>query len=117
MGTLHAEIAHNDVAVRDRRKYPRVKSAVQVEFQAEGATSVTHAQTSDISCGGCYIEMNFTLPVGTRLEMTLWIDDQKLMTGGAVATHHPYFGNGIRFVDMSVSDLNKLNRFLQSALT
>ncbi|SRR5579862_619260 len=117
MGMLQAHFTHNEVAVQDRRKYPRVKTAIQVEFQAEGATSAIHAQTSDISCGGCYIEMNFTLAVGTRLEMTLWINDQKLLTGGVVATHHPYFGNGIRFVDMSVQDLNKLNRFLQSALT
>ena len=100
MGTSHTQFMSNEVAIQDRRKYPRVKTAIQVEFQAEGATSPIHAQTSDISCGGCYIEMNFTLPVGTRLEMTLWLNDERLLTAGVVATHHPYFGNGLRFVPL-----------------
>ena len=116
MSPLNAEDTHRQTAIQERRKYPRVKAAIPVEFLQEGATSATHAETSDISCGGCYIEMNFTLPVGTRMDMTLWLGEQKLMTGGVVATNHPYFGNGIRFVDMSVPDLNRLNRFLHSAI-
>jgi len=116
MGTFDTQVAHPEAVVHERRRYPRIKTAVPVEFQAESATAPIHAETSDISCGGCYIEMNFTLPVGTRLEVTLWLAEQKLMTGGVVVTHHPYFGNGIRFVDMSVEDLNRLNRFLHSAI-
>jgi len=113
-GTAHA--AHSEVALQERRKYPRLKIGVPVEFKAEGADCMTRAQTSDISCGGCYIEMNFTLPVGTKLDFILWLNNEKLATKAAVATHHPYFGNGIQFVDMSVGDLNRLNRFLSAGL-
>lgn len=107
---------HQDVAVQERRKFPRLKMGVPVEFKPEGTDTATHAQTADISCGGCYIEMNLTLPVGTKLDCVLWLHDAKLVTKAVVVTHHPSFGNGFQFVDMSVSDLNRLNRFLHSSL-
>ena len=107
---------HVDVALRERRKFPRIKVGIPVEFKSGGAEYWTRTQTSDISCGGCYIESNFTLPVETRLDMVLWINDERLDTKGVVVTHHPSFGNGIQFVDMAVQDLNRLNRFLHSAL-
>lgn len=111
-----ADAVHQDAAVKERRKYPRIKADMQVEFKPENAASATHAHTSDISCGGCYVEMNFTLPVGTKLNMVLWLKEEKLATQAVVVTHHPYFGNGFQFVDMPVEDLNRLNRFLSSAV-
>jgi len=111
-----ADTAHADVALSERRKFPRIKVGIPIEFKTGSAEYWTRTQTSDISCGGCYIESNFTLPVETKLDMVLWINDEKLDTKGLVVTHHPSFGNGIQFVDMAVQDLNRLNRFLHSAL-
>ena len=109
-------VVREEIGIQERRKYPRIKAAVRIEFVPEGAVSVTHATTADISCGGCYIEIDFTLPVGTKLGATLWLGEEQLTTGAVVTSHHSRFGNGVRFVDMSVRDLNRLNRFLQSAL-
>jgi len=111
-----AERPSEEVAVRERRRHPRLKVSVPAEFKPEGTDCPTRAETADISCGGCYVEMNFTLAVGTRLDFTLWLNDAKLTTKAVVVTQHTYFGNGIQFVGLSVEDLNRLNRFLQSAL-
>ena len=103
MSTLNSctiDAGHANVALQERRKYPRLKVGVPVELKPEGADCVTRAQTSDISCGGCYVEMNFTIPVGTKLDFTLWLNDTKLLTKAMVVTHHPYYGNGFKFVDM-----------------
>jgi c-di-GMP-binding flagellar brake protein YcgR len=119
MSTVHPhapDATHANVALEERRKYPRLKVGVPVEYRAEGADVSTHTQTTDISCGGCYIESNFTMPVGTRLDLNIWLNDVKLSMKGSVVTHHPCFGNGVQFLDMSVQDLNRLNRFLHSAL-
>ena len=107
---------HEDTAVAERRRNDRVKVAVPVEFKPEGQGCFTHAETSDLSCGGCYVEMGLTLPVGTRLELHLWLNEKKLSTTAVVVTHHPSFGNGIQFLDLMPEEYEQLYRFLQAAL-
>jgi hypothetical protein len=99
---------------KDRRKYPRTKASIPIEFKAEGAAVASHAETADLSISGCYIEMSFTLAVETKLDLVLWIEDKRLPTKAVVVTHHPQFGNGIQFVGMSEEDQNKLAHFLES---
>ena len=50
----------------DRRKYPRVKVRVPVGLRREGSTVPMGAATSDMSLGGCYIEMMFSLAKDTK---------------------------------------------------
>jgi hypothetical protein len=102
---------------QERRKYPRVKVGIPIEFKPESAAVASRAETSDLSHSGCYVEMSFTLPVGTRLDLILWIEDERLATKGVVVTHHPQFGNGIEFLDMSQEDQAKLTHFLKSRET
>jgi c-di-GMP-binding flagellar brake protein YcgR len=104
------------IAQSERRKYPRAQAAIPIEFKAEGAAVATHAQTADISLGGCYVEMNFTLAVGSKLEIALWLGDDKVTAQAIVATHHPYFGNGIQFINMSAEDESKLKKFVSSVI-
>jgi hypothetical protein len=96
----------------ERRKYPRIKIAIPIEFKPEGATVASHAETADLSLVGCYVEMSFTLPVGSGLELGLWVEDQRLSLSGIVVTHHPQFGNGIEFLNLSQQDRAKLAHFL-----
>lgn len=102
---------------KDRRKYPRVKVAIPIEFKAEGATVASHAETADLSLVGCYVEMSFTLPVGSKLELILWVENERLAAKGIVVTHHPQFGNGIEFLNMSGEDRAKLASFLKRCET
>jgi c-di-GMP-binding flagellar brake protein YcgR len=102
---------------KERRKYPRVKVAIPIEFKAEGATVASHAETADLSLVGCYVEMSFTLPVRTKLELFLWVEDERLAAKGNVVTHHPQFGNGIEFLEMSGEARAKLASFLKRCET
>ena len=101
-----------ETPLKERRKYPRSKIAIAIEFKPEGAAVASHAETADLSVVGCYVEMSFTLPVGSKLELGLWVEDQRLAMKGIVVTHHPQFGNGIEFLDMSKDDQAKLAHFL-----
>jgi hypothetical protein len=98
---------------KDRRNYPRAKIAVAIEFKPEGAAVASHAQTADLSLSGCYVEMSFTLPVGRKLDIVLWVEDERLATTAIVVTHHPQFGNGIEFRNMSAEGQTKLAYFLK----
>ena len=102
---------------RERRKYPRVKVAIPIEFKAEGASVASHAETADLSLAGCYVEMSFALPVGSKLELILWVEDERLAAKGMVVTHHPQFGNGIEFSNMSSEDRAKLASFVKRCET
>jgi hypothetical protein len=98
----------------ERRKYPRAKVAIPIEFKPEGAAVASHAETADLSLAGCYVEMSFTLPVGSKLDLVLWVGDARLTTKAVVVTHHPQFGNGIEFSEISREDRAKLEHLVKS---
>jgi c-di-GMP-binding flagellar brake protein YcgR len=102
---------------QERRKYPRIKAAISVEFKPEGASVASGAETTDLSLSGCYVEMSFTLAVGTKLDLTLWIEDQKVSTKAVVVSNTPQFGNGIEFVEMGEEDRARLEHFVTSRET
>src|SRR5579864_8387942 len=99
---------------RERRRHLRTKVAVEVELHLEGARAPLRVKTADLSLRGFYTEMMFTLEVGTRLKIVLWIVGVKLSTGGVVVTRHLQVGNGIEFTDMAPEDRLKLKRFLDA---
>jgi hypothetical protein len=102
---------------QERRKHPRIKASIPIEFKAQGAAVASHAETADLSLSGFYVEMSFTLPVGTELDLVLWVEDERLPAKGIVVTHHPQFGNGVKFVEMSQESQAKLSHFLKSRET
>jgi len=98
----------------ERRRCPRVAVALQVEFRLEDTDVPLRSQTTDISMGGCYVEMPLTLEIGSKVDLLFWLGDQKVNAKGVVVTCHPQFGNGIEFTSMSFEGLGKLRHYLES---
>ena len=98
----------------ERRRYPRTQIAVQIEIRPQGIDVPMRLETTDLSLGGCYVEMALTLDIETKLDIVLWLDGQKVSTRGVVVTRHPQFGNGIEFVGMFSESERKLRCFLDS---
>jgi c-di-GMP-binding flagellar brake protein YcgR len=98
----------------ERREHNRVKAGVQIELRREGDPAAIRTKTSDISLGGCYVEMMFTLEKGTNLQVALWANGERLCCKGIVATRHPQVGNGIQFLEMSAGDRRLLENVLES---
>jgi len=71
-------------------------------------------ETTDVSLGGCYVEMALTLELGTKLDIVLWLGEHKVTTQGVVVTRHPQFGNGIEFLNMPYQHRERLRFFLDS---
>jgi len=99
---------------QERRRFPRVQSAVAIELRHAGSTAPLRVTTSEISLSGCYVESMFTLDVGTPLEIVMWVDGQKIMAKGVVATKYPQVGNGIDLKEMKAEDRGKLEAFLKA---
>lgn len=102
------------ILAAERRQCPRVAVALQVEFRLVDTNVPLRSQTTDISMGGCYVEMPLTLDIGSKVDMLLWLGEQKVNAKGVVVTCHPQFGNGIQFTSMSSEGRSRLGHYLDS---
>ena len=97
------------------RKFPRVKVSLPAEARHVLENYPRRGQTSNLSEGGCYIEMVQTLEPPTCVDVVLWLNNEKIMARAEVVSRHAHLGNGIRFIRMSDSDKEKLRAFLDVA--
>jgi hypothetical protein len=98
----------------DRRQHPRLKVSVPIELRPEGSEFPIRGATSDLSISGCYVEMTFTFPVGTVLEISLQLEGPVLALA-TVVTCDTQVGNGIRFTKILPEDQELLRAHLDAA--
>jgi hypothetical protein len=108
------QLSSATAAPQNRRAHPRLEVQVQIELRQEGSDVPYRLQTSDLSRGGCYVQMMMTLPIGTRLKGTLWLDDSPVRVRAQVVTSHPQFGNGVMFTEFEGSGKQLLERYLDA---
>jgi hypothetical protein len=68
------------------------------------------ASVSDISLTGCYVELLTTLPIGTKVELTLQVIEITVHCSAEVRTSHPGVGMGIKFEKLSETDYAALEK-------
>lgn len=95
----------------ERRHSPRMKCSISVELQRPGE-AVIWGKASDISLGGCFIEMPIPLPMNTSFEIALWLADTKVKLQAQVASVAPGFGMGVRFTEVSPASQELIRRHL-----
>jgi hypothetical protein len=100
---------------KDRRRYIRVKCSISAELHPFGQP-VIRGKASDLSEGGCFVEMPIPLQVDTTFEIAIWLGQTKLRLKGAVASSAPGFGIGVRFVNPSPADRDALKRHVVSLI-
>ena len=94
-----------------QRKHPRVKCQNSVELHtAEGSSF--WAKISDLSLGGCYVEMAVPLAVGAKVKVAIWVQEVKIWADCEVAYSTPGLGIGLKFVRINESDLERIRQFL-----
>lgn len=57
-------------------------------------------QLSDISLGGCYVEMMRPLPSGTEIEIILLVERLRVTAKGRICAAREGFGMGIAFTEL-----------------
>jgi len=117
MNSPDAQPSTNTPTRRDRRLHPRYTLQVQIEIHQEGSEVPMRLETTDLSRGGCYIELIMPLALGVRVQVTLWLDGYPIVIHGLVVTRHPQFGNGIKFVDFEGQAEPLLIRYLDAIAT
>ena len=94
----------------ERRQFPRRACRIEAKVSmADGAGRLAGTAT-DISLGGCYVEMLAPLPVDTDVEIVLEPDGTTLEMSGKVRSSQTGMGMGIAFTGMRPVDFEKLQR-------
>lgn len=97
----------------ERRRYPRVSCDVPVELRPEGGANMW-GKASDLSVGGCFVEMPIPLAQDAKFEIALWLGETKVRLKGEVASSAPGFGIGVRFIGMPAEDSELLRKYVEA---
>jgi DNA-binding response OmpR family regulator len=81
----------------NRRGQKRYACRVGAEVYQLGSRVRNYCRLSDLSPGGCYLEMTFVFPTGTAVEVIVRTHEMKLRLRGEVKASHPGYGMGIAF--------------------
>jgi CheY-like chemotaxis protein len=83
--------------VYNRRGQTRYACRLGAEVYQTGSSVRNYCHLSDLSPGGCYLEMPLAFPAGTPVEITVRTQDMKLRLSGEVKASHPGYGMGVSF--------------------
>ncbi len=92
----------------ERRRFPRVACRIEATVFDELSAMNLRVKVTDISFGGCYVEMLAPLPVKSSVELTLDTSQGAIRARGTVVAAQTGMGMGIAFTAISPEDFEKL---------
>jgi len=96
-----SELAGAEVAAGpdsgNRRTNTRYTCRVSAEVYLTGTSVPHHCSLTDLSSGGCYLEVSLPFPQGAAVEIVVRTQEMKLHLSGKVQASHPGYGMGIAF--------------------
>jgi len=81
----------------NRRSQSRYSCRIGAEVYRTGTSVPNHCCLTDLSWGGCYLEVSLPFPKGSSVEIVLRTYELKLRLRGTVQAAHPGYGMGIAF--------------------
>jgi len=100
---------------RNRRMFVRHKIHFPVEIGFEDSSRThLHTNATDIGGRGCYIETLLPLPMGTVINVTFWLDSEKVHASAVVRTSDPGVGMGLEFIDLGDRIQKTLQHYLET---
>jgi hypothetical protein len=111
-GDGKAGVATMGPGFKDRRQSPRLRCSGSAEFRAEGSDVRMWGTLTDISLHGCYVEMNATFPVDTKVDLVLKSFGIRIQSAGRVRATYPSLGMGICFADIEPLEQLQLKQLL-----
>jgi len=97
----------------DRRIQSRHACQLGTEVYRLGVKVPHHCNLTDISIGGCYVEMPSPFAAGTSVEMIVRTPDFKFVSRGVVQTVNPGFGMGVAFVAQSKEQRDQVQELIK----
>jgi CheY-like chemotaxis protein len=83
--------------IDNRRTQTRYACRLGAEVYRTGTSVPNHCCLTDLSSGGCYLEVSLPFPSGSSVEILVRTHAMKLRLRGSVHASHPGYGMGIAF--------------------
>ncbi|MFZ0759252.1 MAG: response regulator [Candidatus Sulfotelmatobacter sp.] len=99
----------------NRRGQTRHACRLGAEVYQQGSTVRNYCHLSDLSPGGCYLEMPLAFPAGTLVEITVRTKEIKLRLSGHVKASHPGYGMSISFKLSTRDERNGVQQLIDFA--
>ncbi len=96
-GSNQNAVARLRAEPHNRRGKARYACRLGAEVYQKGSPVRNYCHLSDLSPGGCYLEMPLAFPTGTAVEITVRTQEMKLRLSGTVRASHPGYGMGVSF--------------------
>jgi CheY-like chemotaxis protein len=82
----------------NRRGQTRYACRLGAEVYQQGSSVRNYCHLSDLSPGGCYLEMPLAFAAGVVVEIVVRTHEMKLRLSGKVKSSHPGYGMGVSFL-------------------
>ena len=102
------------IAASNRRHWHRHKISLPLELRDERINAPLRINATDVSANGCYVESMQPLPLGTVLQVDLWLDSEHIKVTAVVRTCDPGVGNGIEFTGMPADTKQRMQSYLEA---
>lgn len=101
---------------RERRQFVRHACRMAAQITLQNGSLRMAATVTDISLGGCYVEMLSPLPVDTFVDISISPGDTTLQLSGRVRSSQTNFGMGVSFTGMRPQDFEVLRKLAPPTL-
>ena len=92
-----ASVSESKPDADNRRNQSRYACRLGAEVYYTGKSVPNRCCLTDLSSGGCYLELTLPFPPGSMVEILVRTHDLKLRLRGSVQASHPGFGMGVSF--------------------
>ena len=98
----------------DSRLLPRLECCLSAEVGSNTASGRVQAFVTDINLGGCYVSTSMPFTLEAKITIGLWLGERsRVCAEGIVISHHPGFGMGIKFHNLSRKNLEDLKVLIE----
>src|ERR1700686_2873501 len=97
----------------ERRRSPRYRFIADVEIIDAVSDAQIKARTTDLSIGGCFLDMLNPSPKGTELRVTISYAGTTFTAVGRVAFVVPNMGMGVAFTNVDGNQFGILQKWLE----
>jgi len=94
---VHETAAAGNSDADNRRTQTRYACRLGAEVYRTGTSVPNHCCLTDLSSGGCYLEVSIPFPQGSSVEIVVRTYEMKLRLRGLVQASHPGYGMGVAF--------------------
>jgi hypothetical protein len=104
---------------KNKRRFERHRLPYPLEIHTERGAAGTNmrTQTTDISGRGCYVETMLPMPVGTQLQITLRLGEERVTIPAVIRTCDGGVGMGIEFTGLSSEIQDRLQKHVEEMVS